>query len=140
MKILTLLFALMLSLYAPTASNAQTPDQQAIEQVIRQQLQAFAADNGAEAFDYAAPLIQNMFGDPDNFIAMVKKGYPPVYRNKSYTFEKLATDSAGRPAQHVTIVTADGKTYTAVYTMEQQPDGSWKISGCYLAQITSGTV
>ena len=27
-----------------------------------------------------------------------------------------------------------GAAYLAIYPMERQPDGSWKIDGCYLAR------
>jgi hypothetical protein len=32
----------------------------------------------------------------------------------------------------VFLVGPDGKSYVAVYTFQRQPDGSWRISGCYL--------
>jgi hypothetical protein len=110
-------------------------DKQAIEQVISGQLQAFAADNGSGAFAFAAPLVKGIFPDPDAFMTMVKKGYQPVYRNKAHSFGESFLDNMGRPAQRVTITATDGKRYEAVYTMEHQPDGSWKIAGCYLIEI-----
>jgi ketosteroid isomerase-like protein len=135
-----ILAAFVLAFFLTTASHAESPaasDQKAIEQVISDQLAAFAADNGPNAFEFAAPIIKGMFGGPDNFMAMVKKGYQPIYRNKSHEFGEFTVDATGRPAQHVTITSANGKSYSAVYTMEQQPDGHWKISGCYLAEIPS---
>jgi hypothetical protein len=38
----------------------------------------------------------------------------------------------GRLVQRVLLVGPDGVPVTALYFMEQQPDGSWKISGCVL--------
>jgi hypothetical protein len=28
----------------------------------------------------------------------------------------------------------EGMDWIAIYTLEQQPDGTWRISGCYLAK------
>ncbi|TIX66663.1 MAG: DUF4864 domain-containing protein, partial [Mesorhizobium sp.] len=39
--------------------------------------------------------------------------------------------------QQVMIVGPDGKDYEAVYTLEQQPDGSFQITGCSLRASTS---
>ena len=39
------------------------------------------------------------------------------------------------PAQKMLVVGPDGKTYEALYSMEKQPDGTWRISGCTLLEI-----
>ena len=67
-------------------------------------------------------------------MSMVRNGYPPVYRNKNYSFGETGVDSAGRPYQKVQILGNDGALYDAIYFMEQEPDGSWKISGCVVAK------
>jgi hypothetical protein len=40
--------------------------------------------------------------------------------------------SNGQIAQRVHIVDANGEAWEALYTLEQQPDGSLKITGCSL--------
>jgi Domain of unknown function (DUF4864) len=132
------LFALFLTLFLafPATARAQSDaDKSAIQTVIDGQLKAFAADNGAGAYEFAAPMIKGIFPDPDTFMSMVKRGYQPVYRNKTYSFGEVFQDNLGRPAQRVVITATDGKRYEAVYSMEKQPDGSWKIAGCYLIAI-----
>jgi len=103
----------------------------AIISVIQRQLDAFRADRAAEAFGYASPGIQRMFGTADNFMAMVRKGYPQVYRPRSVDFRELVT-SGGRIVQKVLFVGPDGVPVVADYTMQRQPDGSWRIDGCSL--------
>jgi hypothetical protein len=76
-------------------------------------------------------MIQDMFGTPSNFIAMVQRGYPPVYRPRQRSFGELVTED-GQIVQKVGLVGPDGISYEALYTMEKQPDGSWKINGCQL--------
>lgn len=108
--------------------NADGP---AIVGVIQKQLDAFQGDRAAEAFGYASPDIQHLFGTADNFLAMVRQGYPPVYRPRSVDFRELVT-SEGRIVQKVLFVGPDGVPVIAEYFMERQPDGSWRIDGCRL--------
>jgi Domain of unknown function (DUF4864) len=105
------------------------------QRIITAQIGAFRADDGNSAYGFAAPVVRKIFPTPDVFMAMVKQGYPQVYRPQSFNFNDALIDPLGRPAQKVTIVGPDGKTYIAVYTMEKQPDGTWLISGCTLEQI-----
>jgi hypothetical protein len=62
---------------------------------------------------------------------MVQRSYAPVYRHKSFEFGEART-ADGRIAQRVHIVDANGEPWEALYTLEQQPDGSLKIVGCVL--------
>ena len=66
---------------------------------------------------------------------MVRQGYKPVHRPQSFRFGEAALDPLGRQAQRVTLVGPDGRTYEALYSMERQPDGSWRIDGCTLLEI-----
>lgn len=105
----------------------------AIREVITNQIAAFQRDDGAAAFAYASPDIQNKFGTVDNFMAMVRSGYPAVYRPVSYEYGSLL-NYRGSPIQLVTFVGADGKIIIARYWMEQQSDGQWKIDGVELRE------
>ena len=127
------LIALFL-LVTSTASRAEQfseSDRGAIRAVITQQIEAFRADDGVRAYGYAAPNIQKLFSSPETFMAMVKRGYQPVYRPQSFQFSKPGNDSN----QRVTIIGPDGRTYEALYTMERQPDGTWRIAGCALLEV-----
>ena len=42
----------------------------------------------------------------------------------------------GAVIQPLRLVTADGETVVALYTMQKQPDKEWRISGCELAPST----
>ncbi len=66
-------------------------------------------------------------------MAMVRQGYQPVYRPQSYAFGALK-EEAGSLEQAVDIIDAEGVAWTAVYTLSQQADGSWQITGCYLVK------
>jgi hypothetical protein len=128
MRAIVLLLALLFS----NVQLASAADDIATAQgVIRSQEQAFSHGDAAAAYSFAAPAIQHMFREPDIFMYMVQNNYPPVYRHKSFEFgEARAAD--GQIAQRVHIIDADGEAWEALYTLEQQPDGSLKITGCSL--------
>ena len=128
MRALILLMALLIGLTAPArAAN----DVAAAQGVITSQVEALAHDDAATAYSYAAPAIQDMFPQPDIFLSMVQRSYTPVYRHKSFEFGE-ARVADGRIAQRVHILDANGEAWEALYTLEQQPDGSLKIIGCVL--------
>jgi hypothetical protein len=119
-------------------ANAAEPSQQdraTIQQIIADQIAAFRADDGQAAYGHASPLIRQIFPTPELFMSMVRQGYPQVYRPQKYKFGKAGTGLEGAPTQHVIVVGPDGKTYEAVYTMELQPSGEWKINGCAIVQL-----
>jgi hypothetical protein len=127
----TVATALIFLLMLLPARALPESDRAAIRSVIESQLQAFSADDGARAYSFAAPSIRRLFPSEERFMSMVRDGYKPVYRRRAYTFGELKED-AGEVAQSVLIQDADGEEWLAVYTMERQPDGTWRISGCFL--------
>jgi hypothetical protein len=50
------------------------------------------------------------------------------------TFRDIALEQ-GVPVQAVEIRGADGTGVLALYFMERQPDGSWKINGVIIAEL-----
>ena len=123
-----LLAIVFISLAAPARA---VDDVAAAQGVIRSQVEAFSRDDAAAAYSHAAPAIQEIFPQADIFMSMVRNNYAPVYRHKSFDFGE-ARVSDGTIAQRVHIVDADGIPWEALYTLELQPDGSVKITGCVL--------
>ena len=93
----------------------------------------FQHDDAAGAFGYAAPSTQGVFGTAENFLDMVRRGYPPVYRPHSVEFSTLGQTEDGI-IQNVELTGPDGLPYTARYTMEHEADGSWRIIACEILQ------
>ena len=135
MKSVVLLGAATALLVATTmAAPAVEPvDQQTMRSIIDQQIEAFRADDGSRAYAIASPTVRMMFGSPDAFMVMVRQGYQPVYRPKSYLFGP-ARDGDSGPELSVLIEDQAGSSWTAVYSFEKQPDGSWAVSGCRLVK------
>ena len=114
-----------------TAGDIGAGDSAAIHSIIQSQIDAFRQDDGAAAYGFASPTIQQIFPSVGAFMDMVRGGYQPVYRPQSMTFGAL-TDSPAGPEQKVFLVGPDGKPWVALYTLQRQPDGTWKINGCVL--------
>ena len=123
------------------AASAQVGDgdQAAIRQVIESQMTAFRRDDAADAYSYASPVIQQKFGNAEFFMEMVRTGYPAVYRPREVEFRDL-TQEGGRLIQRVYVVGPDGKAVLALYDMQRQPDGTWRINGCYFAPAPDQSV
>jgi hypothetical protein len=134
MRIAALLVALSVA-FGPLSAHAD--DVATAQGVIRAQEQAFVRDDSAAAYSYAAPAIREIFPAPDIFMSMVQNGYAPVYRHKSFEFGESKVEG-DRIAQRVHIVDANGEAWEALYTLEQQSDGSYKITGCSLLKAGQG--
>jgi len=133
MRTLALLVAFLIS----SAAFAWAADDVAAGQsVIRSQEQALGRDDAATAYTFAAPSIKNLYRNPETFMYMVRNGYAPVYRHRSFEFGAAKT-SEGKIVQEVHIIDADGVAWEALYTLEPQSDGSLKISGCVLAKLVT---
>jgi hypothetical protein len=128
---LFLLFVLApASAHAAETALPATPAQQ----IIADQLAAMARDDGAAAYAFAATEVQAKFPSPDIFMRMVRQGYAPVYKPRSYTFAGGEALSGGVIRELVDLVAADGTAWTAEYFLRPDPDGTLKIIACRLSK------
>lgn len=117
------------------AAPALADDASDAQAVIGAQIEAFHAGEDARAYSFADPDIQEIFPTLDRFMAMVTGAYAPVWKPRDYAFGAAAAESADRIAQKVRVTGPDGKDYEALYVLERQPDGSWKIAGVSLKAL-----
>lgn len=136
MKFFSSLFlaAVFFSAVAVRADDLSNTDRAAIRAVIGEQLDAFKRDDASRAFSLATAGIRAQFGTPEVFLDMVRKGYAVVYRPQAVHFDPPEIVD-GRVIQPVRMTDADGRTWIALYPMQRQPDGSWRIDGCQLARL-----
>jgi uncharacterized protein DUF4864 len=132
-RILALLVAIFLGSILPAGAEENVASGQA---VIRSQEEAFGRDDAAAAYTFAAPGIKSIYQTPDIFMFMVRSGYAPVYRHRSFEFGDAKTYE-GKIYQQVHIIDANGDAWEALYTLEPQPDGTLKISGCVLKKAVT---
>jgi len=131
-----LLMALLILPALHAGVRAGDAEVNAAQGVIDAQIKAFLRNDEAAAYDYAAPSIKQIFPTLESFMAMVTGAYQPVYRPRSFSFGE-AREEGRRIFQQVMIVGPDGKDYEALYTLELQPDGRYRIVGVSLRAAKS---
>jgi len=125
-----LLILLLVASCASVAEQSENTGSQ-FQRIISSQIEAIARDDSEAAFAYSAPAIQEKIGSPEAFMAMVRAEFRPVYRPRSVEFgEHIEID--GNYAQPVRIVGPNGRLVLAMYHMQKQSDGSWRIAGVEL--------
>ncbi|MBA4328252.1 MAG: DUF4864 domain-containing protein [Polaromonas sp.] len=121
--------ACALALAAPAqAAPLSAADEQAVRAAVQGQLAAFAADDAALAFSWAAPNVREALGTAAGFLAMVREAYPVVYRPASVAFLK-PDNKDGQVFQRVQMVDAAGEAWLATYSLQRGGKG-WLITGC----------
>ena len=124
-KALALLFSV--SLVFPVAAAENLPSEPGIESTIQSQIEAFLVDDFSAAFTYASPNIHMLFGSAESFGAMVRNGYPMVWRPEEFRFLELR-EIDGQRWQKVLIRDEQGAVHLLDYQMIQTSDG-WLING-----------
>lgn len=116
---------------AVAAAPLQSSDIKAIQVAVQAQLDAFAQDDGDAAFGLSSTDTRTRFGSPDNFLRVVKKHYTPIYRHVRASFSAPEIVD-GAVYQMVDLTDENSRVWIAVYRMERDDAGLWKIDGCQL--------
>jgi hypothetical protein len=133
------LFLLMaIAIAASTAMKAHSGgvserEAKNVQAVIMAQLEAFAGDDEDSAFATTTPAVRKAIGDAHRFLALVQATYPMVYRPSTVVFHKPEAQG-GTVLQLVELTDSHAKSWMAMFTLEKQPDASWRISGCVVAE------
>lgn len=124
--------ALLATLLLAAPAAAGEAEVKSAQSSIEAQINAFLKGDNAAAYSYAAPNIKRIFPDVDRFMGMVQNGYQPVWKPRNYAFGKVEEISPSSIVQQVLLVGPDGKDYEAIYTLELQEDGTFRITGVSL--------
>ena len=103
---------------------APNPD---IEATIAGQFDAFRAGDVENAWTFASPNIQGLFGSVENFARMVEQGYPMVWQPGDVDFIDLQS-FGGILVQRVQVIDAQGNAHYLGYQMVET-EGGWRING-----------
>ena len=134
------LFGLAVGSSAPAnAQQVGDADQSAVRDVIGAQIEAFKAGDHQRAYSFAGPGIQTIFPTVDRFIEMVQRGYMVLYRPAEYRFGRSLVVN-GEIYQELIVTDGSGKLWQAVYSLQRQEDGTWKITGVKLEPYKGASV
>lgn len=133
--VLALLLAPVAAAASTDAPTLRRAEWKAIEQAIGQQRTALKAGDGARALTFATPALRDQFGSVDRFMRMVHDGFAPLLAARETKFLEGAVIE-GTVIQPLRLILPDNTVLVAIYQMEKQKDGRWKIAGCVLAPST----
>lgn len=119
----------------PGAATLPRAEWKAIEQVIEQQRSALLVGDGTKAMAFAKPALRGQFGTAENFLRMVRSSYAALLDARATRFLEGAVIE-GSVIQPLRLILPDNTVLVAIYQMEKQQDGRWKIAGCVLAPST----
>jgi len=111
------------------ASN-NNDEEAEIHDTILRQIEAFANNDGEQAWAYASEGIKRRFGTSQVFVDMVREAYPAVHSATQIEF----TESVPHGVFYIQVVKLkdpEGKSWDAYYRMIQVED-VWKIAGVRL--------
>ena len=123
------------SLGALAQESLPPAEWKAIHRVITEQREALHSGDAKKAFAYASPGIRAQFNDAATFMSMVRDAYSSLLTARYVEFLDGAVIE-GLVIQPMRLIDADSTVRVALYTMEKQKDGSWRISSCRIAPST----
>ncbi|MEO8740935.1 MAG: DUF4864 domain-containing protein [Casimicrobiaceae bacterium] len=135
LAVLLLAVAGAIGVAAPGASAQESlppAEWKAIQRVITEQRTALHAGDAKKAFAYASPGIRAQFGDAETFMSMVRGAYASLLTARYVEFLDGAVIE-GLVIQPMRLIDADNTVRVALYTLEKQKDGTWRISSCRIA-------
>ena len=128
--VLCLMVELMMAMSSYAEDNLATA-----RALIEDQVVAFLNDDVDSAYSFTTPGVQKIFSEPQRFFDMVKRNYAPVYRPGNYAFGRALSETDGATiAQELLITGPKGKNWRAVYVLERQDDGNYRINGVRLSK------
>jgi regulatory protein YycH of two-component signal transduction system YycFG len=119
-----------------TQDAVKTQDTLKIQDSILRQIEAFANNDGEEAWAYASEGIKRRFGSAQVFVEMVREAYPAVHNATQIEF----TENVPHGIFHIQVVKLkgpEGKSWDAYYRMVQTED-EWKVAGVRLQPADIG--
>ncbi len=134
---LLMLFAIVMGCSSESAdAGALTAAEwKAIQRVIAEQRTALVRGDAGKAFGYASDGIKQQFGDADTFMSMVRTSYAALLTARYVEFLEGAVIE-GLVIQPLRLIGADNTVRVALYTLEKQGNGTWRIAGCRIAPST----
>jgi hypothetical protein len=107
----------------------------AIQRIIGEQLAALRSGDAVRAFSFASAGIRDQFDDAPTFLLMVRERYGALLTARYTEFLEGAVVE-GHTIQPLRLVMSDGTVLVALYEMQRDERGGWRIAGCVIAPST----
>ena len=117
------------------AADLAPVDWSAIREIIGEQLAALRRGDATRAFAYASTGIRDQFDDATTFLSMVRQRYDVLLTARYTEFLEGAVID-GHTLQPLRLVLKDDTVLVAIYEMQRDERGSWRIAGCVIAPST----
>ena len=134
--LLPLLFASVVFAFVWSSRTVASDKDAEIRDTILQQIEAFANNNGEQAWAHASEGIKRRFGSSDVFVDMVREAYPAVHNATAIEFTERVPHGAFE-IQVVRLQGPEGKRWNAYYRMVLT-EGDWKVAGVRLQPAEVG--
>jgi hypothetical protein len=137
----TIFIALVFSLGCAQSAAQETYGKaaQAVTLVVQSQLHAFAEDDAETAFSLATESTQNLAQTPNDFLNVIKQRFTPIYRHRHALFSEPEIIE-GYALQVVQLIDHDNLVWIAIYEVEREADGTWKVDGCQLFETNNMSI
>jgi hypothetical protein len=119
---------------APLANDEGTPESRtlAARAVISAHLEALGQDDAITAYEHLAPNVREVFPTAAVFLKVVQHHYTPLYHVRYVEFRD-GFETGNNIVVPVYVINEDDLTAIAIYGLQQQADGAWRITTCNLA-------
>lgn len=116
----------------PSLSSAEWTT---IRRIIADQLAALRSGDATRAFSFASTGIRDQFDDAPTFLLMVQQRYGVLLTARYTEFLEGAVID-GHTIQPLRLVMNDDTVLVALYDMQRDERGGWRIAGCVIAPST----
>lgn len=111
----------------------------AVNDVIKEQLQAIRERNDRIAYELNSSATQKDFEDPQSFMRDIRRTKKSLYNHVDYRF--MDTNAANDTKFHKVLLTDKyGKSSIAMFKMEQDDKGEWKTKDIIILMSDDGPV
>ena len=106
-----------------------------IQRMIGDQLAALRSGDAVRAFSFASMGIRDQFDDAPTFLLMVRQRYAALLTARYTEFLEGAVID-GHTIHPLRLVMSDDTVLVALYEMQRDGRGGWRIAGCVIAPST----
>lgn len=129
----------VLAVGAPNVTEVTDGDVLQIRRLVRDQLAAFRAGDSGVAFDMCTDTIRETFGSAVELMSTISSNYPALVAPRQVHFGEFVITPDGL-AVLLFLVGTDLVTREALYLVQQDERGCWRVNGCMMTDEEQAAV